>query len=170
MEKRVVYCYDRAQGKTGFTAAVQFGDSVKSITPKERTLSKEGFVTGKINVAGLLVSPTQRECPEGATYPPICRAKSCTTRRFQGVLQAGRQLGFWQIKLSKESALLTTFITPFGRFCFNRLPFGITSAPEYFQRCMSSILSGLEGVVCMVDDILVSGSTQEQHDNIWRTS
>ena len=57
MEKRVVYGYGRAQGKTGFTAAVKFGDSVKSITPKERTLSKEGFVTGKINVAGLLVSP-----------------------------------------------------------------------------------------------------------------
>ena len=72
--------------------------------------------------------------------------------------------GFWEIKLSKESALLTTFITPFGRFCFNRLPFGITSAPEYFQKHMSSILSGLEGVVCMVDDILVSGSTQQQHD------
>jgi len=72
--------------------------------------------------------------------------------------------GFWQVKLSKESALLTTFITPFGRFCFNRLPFGITSAPEYFQKCMSDILAGLEGVVCMIDDILIHGSTQEEHD------
>ena len=42
--------------------------------------------------------------------------------------------GFWQIELTKESSLLTTFITPFGRYCFNRLPFGITSAPEYFQK------------------------------------
>ena len=41
--------------------------------------------------------------------------------------------GFWQIPLSPESALLTTFITPFGHFCFHRLPFIITSAPEYFQ-------------------------------------
>ena len=41
---------------------------------------------------------------------------------------------FWQIPLSRDSALLTTFITPFGRFCFHRLPFGITSAPEHFQR------------------------------------
>ena len=73
-------------------------------------------------------------------------------------------LGFWQIELSKESALLATFITPFGRFCFNRLPFGITSAPEYFQKRMSEILSGLEGVVCMVDDVLVHGRTQEEHD------
>ena len=73
-------------------------------------------------------------------------------------------LGFWQIELSKESALLTTFITPFGRFCFNRLPFGITLAPEYFQKRMSEILSGLEGVVCMVDDELVLKKTQEGHD------
>ena len=41
--------------------------------------------------------------------------------------------GFWQIPLSKQSRLLTTFITPMGRFCFNKLPFGISSAPEHFQ-------------------------------------
>lgn len=48
--------------------------------------------------------------------------------------------GFWQIPLSKESSLLTLFITPFGRYCFNHLPFGITSASEHFQRRMSFIL------------------------------
>jgi len=41
--------------------------------------------------------------------------------------------GFWKILLAKESALLTTFITPFGRFCFNHLPFGIISASKHFQ-------------------------------------
>ena len=40
--------------------------------------------------------------------------------------------GFWQIKLSPQSALLMTFITPAGRFCFNRLRFGIMSAPEFY--------------------------------------
>ena len=65
--------------------------------------------------------------------------------------------GFWQIELTKESSLLTTFITPFRRYCFNRLPFGITSAPEYFQKRMSEILQGMEGVVCLIDDILVYG-------------
>jgi len=48
--------------------------------------------------------------------------------------------GFWQIPLSKESSLLTTFITPFGRYCYNRLFFGISSAPEHFQKRMSRIL------------------------------
>ena len=72
--------------------------------------------------------------------------------------------GFWQIPLSAKSALLTTFITPFGRYCFNRLPFGITSAPEHFQRRISSILQGLDGIVCLMDDILVHGRTQAEHD------
>ena len=71
--------------------------------------------------------------------------------------------GFWQIQLAPESSKLTTFITPFGRFTFNRLPFGITSAPEYFQHKMSEILSGLEGVVCLIDDVLIYGNTEEQH-------
>ena len=70
--------------------------------------------------------------------------------------------GFWQIPLDRESALLTTFITPFGRYCFHRLPFGITSAPEHFQRRMSDLLAGLEGVVCMMDDILIHGRSMEE--------
>uniref|UniRef100_A0A5S6QFE8 RNA-directed DNA polymerase n=1 Tax=Trichuris muris TaxID=70415 RepID=A0A5S6QFE8_TRIMR len=72
--------------------------------------------------------------------------------------------GFWQVRLSKESSLLTTFITPFGRFCFNRLPFGISSAPEYFQSRMNDILAGLPGVLCHMDDILVFGSSRQEHD------
>ena len=48
--------------------------------------------------------------------------------------------GFWQIALEEESSKLTTFITPNGRYCFKRLPFGITSAPEIFQRKMQELL------------------------------
>ena len=61
--------------------------------------------------------------------------------------------GFWQRKLSEESKLLTTFVTPWGRYCFKRLPFGISSAPEHFQKVMQIILEGLPGQVCQVDDI-----------------
>ena len=72
--------------------------------------------------------------------------------------------GFWQIPLSPASALLTTFITPFGRYHFRRLPFGISSAPEHFQRRISEALIGLEGTVCLMDDILVYGAMREEHD------
>ena len=73
--------------------------------------------------------------------------------------------GFWQIPMDEESRLLTTFVTPFGRYCFNRLPFGISSAPEIFQCAMSRILEGLDGTVCHMDDILIHGETQELHDS-----
>ncbi|UYV65638.1 K02A2.6-like [Cordylochernes scorpioides] len=67
--------------------------------------------------------------------------------------------GFWQIPLSSESSALTTFITPFGRFRFKRLPFGISSAPEIFQKRMGQILEGLEGTLCHMDDIMVYVTT-----------
>ena len=72
--------------------------------------------------------------------------------------------GFWQVPLAEESRHLTTFITPFGQYHFNKLPFGISSAPELFQRRMSKILDGLVGVVCLIDDVLVFGRNQEEHD------
>ena len=71
--------------------------------------------------------------------------------------------GFWQIELDPESSKLTTFITPYGRYCFNRLPFGISSAPEFFQKRMSEILRGCEGVMGLIDDVLVHGRTEEEH-------
>lgn len=72
--------------------------------------------------------------------------------------------GFWQIPLDEKNARLTTFITPLGRFCFKRLPFGITSAPEIFQRKMYELLSDHEGTVVYMDDILVCVSKMEEHD------
>ena len=59
---------------------------------------------------------------------------------------------FWQIKLAWESRPLTTFINPWGRFCFNMLPFGISSGFEKFQN-MNLILQGLEGVECNIHDV-----------------
>ena len=72
--------------------------------------------------------------------------------------------GFWAVPLDPESQKLTTFITPYGRYCFRRLPFGITSAPEIFQRIMHDLLHDLPGVVLYMDDILVFGSSKSQHD------
>ena len=66
--------------------------------------------------------------------------------------------------MGTESRHLTTFITPIGRFCFNRLLFGISSAPEHFQRRMSTILDSISRILCHMDDILVCGENQTVHD------
>lgn len=73
--------------------------------------------------------------------------------------------GFYYMKLRPESTHLTTFITPFGQFKFNRLPLGISCAPEHFQRMMHQRLEGLDGVVCHKDDILVWTKSKEEHDS-----
>ena len=78
--------------------------------------------------------------------------------------------GYWQIPLDEQSRLLTTFITPFGRFCMNRLPFGICSASEIFQRMMSETLEGLDGVVCHQDDVLIHAPNDDAHDKIVRAA
>ena len=65
---------------------------------------------------------------------------------------------FWMLKLDEQSSYLTTFETPFGRFRWLRCCYGISPAPEIFQARMHAALSGLNGVHCIADDILVAGS------------
>ena len=75
--------------------------------------------------------------------------------------------GFHQVKLDEASLQLTTFWMPFGCYRYLRMPFGISSAPEEFQRRMHATLQGLPGVKVIADDILVfgSGATDEEcHD------
>ena len=80
------------------------------------------------------------------------------------VSKLGATSGFWKRKLSLNSKLLTTFITPWGPYCYRPLPFGISSAPEHFQKIIQKVLAGLKCVECQMDDTLVFGDTYEQHD------
>ena len=50
-----------------------------------------------------------------------------------------------------------------GLFRYTRLPFGISSAPGTFQCVIKSLLKGINGVVVYLDDIVISGSTEESH-------
>ena len=72
--------------------------------------------------------------------------------------------GYWQLRLSKKSSMMTTFNMPFGRFCYLVLPFGISSASEIWQRAMINEFGDLEGVEVIVDDFLIWGENDEQHD------
>ncbi|XP_050526942.1 uncharacterized protein K02A2.6-like [Daktulosphaira vitifoliae] len=71
--------------------------------------------------------------------------------------------GFYQISLDEESAKLTTFNSPFGRYCFCKLSFGLNIAPEVFYKYFSQLLDGIEGVQVYMDDIIVSGRNDEEH-------
>ena len=65
--------------------------------------------------------------------------------------------GFCQIELDEESSILTTFNTPFGRYQWKQMPFGINSTPELWQRRMYEHIEGLKGVEVIADDFMVVG-------------
>lgn len=71
---------------------------------------------------------------------------------------------YHHFEIDEESRELTTFLTKNGLYRFTRLMFGVNSAPEIFQREMDRILGNLKGVKCFIDDILIFGKTQQEHD------
>ena len=74
------------------------------------------------------------------------------------------QSGYWQIRLEEKSSYLTTFNSPFGRYRFKRLPFGIICAQDLFQRKMDELFEDMEGVTPLIDDVIIHGRTREEHD------
>ena len=82
--------------------------------------------------------------------------------KFFSILDA--RSGYWSIKLSEHSSYLTTFNTPYGRYRYLRLPFGLICSQDEFQRKSDEAFEGLEGFAAIVDDILVYGSSKEEHD------
>ncbi|XP_058858757.1 uncharacterized protein K02A2.6-like [Acipenser ruthenus] len=70
---------------------------------------------------------------------------------------------YLQILLDKGSKPYVTINTHRGLFCYNRLPFGVSAAPGIFQRIMDSLLQGIQGVCVYLDDILITGRTEQEH-------
>ena len=68
------------------------------------------------------------------------------------------------IELDESSSLPTTFSTPFGRFKFNRLPFGMVVSQDIFQRKMDEMIGDLRGVTGRADDTVVFGNSEVDHD------
>ena len=64
---------------------------------------------------------------------------------------------YWHVRLDEPSSKLTTMITPFGRYMWKRLPFGLKVSSEIFQRKIDEALGNLKGVFNIVDDIIVVG-------------
>ena len=72
--------------------------------------------------------------------------------------------GFHQVELETESRRITTFITHRGLFQYKRLMFGITSAPEKYQKIVKDVLIGCKGVANITDDLIIHGCGIKEHD------
>ena len=73
--------------------------------------------------------------------------------------------GYWSVQLHPESQLLTTFQSPFGRYRFQRLPFGLSVSQDIFQLKMDQILEQVDGRVGVADDVVVYAKDKE-HDQV----
>ncbi|XP_037611722.1 uncharacterized protein K02A2.6-like [Sebastes umbrosus] len=71
---------------------------------------------------------------------------------------------YHQVLLAEESRDMTAFITHDGLFRFRRVPYGLCSAPSAFSKMMSLVLKDLKGVQNYLDDVIVYGIEQEEHD------
>ena len=93
------------------------------------------------------------------SHYPLPTIEEVSTRlsraRVFSVLDA--TCGFWQVRLDEKSSYLTTMNTPFGRYRWLRMPFGINSAPEVWQQRMHELVEGLTGVEVIADDFLICG-------------
>ena len=75
-----------------------------------------------------------------------------------------------QLLLDDHSKKLVTIHTHQGLYSYNRLPFGVASAPAVFQRTMEAVLQGIDSVACYVDDIIITGSSTREHLEVVRPS
>ena len=70
---------------------------------------------------------------------------------------------YQQLVLEEGSKKFTTINTHKGLYQYNRLPFGVSSAPGIFQRTMENLLQGIPHVVVRIGDILVTGKDDVDH-------
>ena len=72
-------------------------------------------------------------------------------------------MGYWHVPLDEES-YLTTFSTPFCRYCYKPLPFSLVVSQDVFQKQLNTAFEGLDGVTGITDDTFVYGSSEVEHD------
>ncbi|KAJ8358792.1 hypothetical protein SKAU_G00153170 [Synaphobranchus kaupii] len=159
---------DRVNGE--FHRMEQMGVIVKQTEPTEWVNSMVTVVTPK--KIRICMDPKDLNQAIQREHYPLLTVEEMVSRmpnaKYFSVLDANQ--GFCQIKLDDESYKLCTMNAPIGRYRFLRLPFGVSSASEVFQRSIVQMIEGLDGVVNIIDDLLVWGDTEEEHDRRLRSS
>ena len=71
--------------------------------------------------------------------------------------------GYHHITLGKSSRAKTAFVTPFGKYEFLMVPFGLAQAPAYFQLLINKVLNGLKFAMTYLDDIIIFSENELEH-------
>ena len=102
-----------------------------------------------------------KRCPRKVPTPEELNPQFAGSTVFS---KLDAKAGYWSLHLDPDSQLITTFRTPFGRYCWTRLRFGLRVSQDIFQIRMDKLLEDLPGVVGITDDVCVYGKDEEEHD------
>ena len=148
----------------GIIEPVQFAEWAAPIVPVVKSDKKSVRICGDFSTTVNRVSKLDKY--------PIPKIEDLHARLAGGKLftKLDMSQAYQQIVLDKDSRKFVVVNTHRGLFQYNRLPFGVSSAPGIFQRVMESLLEGIPGVVVYIDDILVTGCSDKEHmENLERT-
>ena len=71
--------------------------------------------------------------------------------------------GYYHIALGKDSRTKTTFVTPFGKYEFLQVPFGLAQVPAFFQHLINKVLDNCPFAMMYLDDINIFSDMEEEH-------
>ena len=143
--------------KEGIIELVQYADWAAPVVPVRKSDGKSLRLCGDFRV-------TVNQVLKLDKYPiPKIDDLFAKLAGGQSFTKLDMSQAYQQLILDSESRKYTVINTHRGLFCYNLLPFGISSAPGIFQRTMESLLRGMERVVVYLDDVLVTGRTEEEH-------
>ena len=121
---------------------------INKLQPKTQRVDKQTDTQGNLSLIPL---PKIDEM-----YANLCGAKIFTTLDLQS--------GYYHIALDKESKAKTAFVTPFGKYEFNAVPFGLAQAPAYFQQLISIVLQDCSNfAMAYLDDIIIFSQNEQEH-------
>ena len=179
----------KVQHKIDVQGQVPFKQRYYRVNPKVQQLQQEevtrmlenGIVTrSRSDWASPVVMVRKKDgsirfCVDYRKLNAITRKDSYPMPRIEDILESldGARIfstldlasGYWQIPVSEEDKAKTAFITPFGLFEFNVMPFGLCNAPATFQRLMNEVLDDVIGKFCFVyiDDVIVYSKNFQEH-------
>ena len=100
-----------------------------------------------------------------ATYFPLPKIDDLLARIKGAKIFSTLDLrsGYYHISLTKSSQPKTAFVTPFGKWQFKQVPFGLAQAPAYFQKLMNGIVNKFDWALAYLDDIIIFSNSAEEH-------
>ncbi len=141
--------------KEGILEPVQMADWAAPIVPVLK-LDKSGVrICGDFRQTVNPVSKLDRY--------PIPKVEDLLATLANGFTKIDLRQAYQQLLLDEASRNYMVINMHKGLFRYTRLPFGVSSALGIFQRVIDNVVQGIPGVVAFIDDILITGSTEDEH-------